>query len=275
MPDIFKFRNSLNSFAMLKPSTCISMSATPSLPILLSLEIRQLPLICIWLPAQNLGVLDMAVSSYSARKLWLTMLKSISWNVNDAWHHSHSSMIWVILRSISQILVNLKHRDRVSDLTFESVGINRGEKSCGEGESGDSILSIWKERKYLKSVNLSRCRGITDMGVSALGDGCGQLQTINLNRCEGVTDMVVSALGGGCGQLQSVNLSHYRGITDMGVSALGHGCRKLQTINLSHCRGITDMVVSALDHGCGQLQSIDLSHCRGITDMGVSAPGRG
>ena len=111
----------------------------------------------------------MAVSSYSARKLWLTILKSISWKVNDAWHLSHSSMIMVILRSISttQILVNLKHRDRVSDLTFESVSINRGQKSCGEGESGDSILSVWKERKYLNSVNLSHCHGITDMGVSA------------------------------------------------------------------------------------------------------------
>jgi hypothetical protein len=95
MPDIFKFRNSLNSFAMLKPRTCISTSATPSLPLFLSLEIRRIHFIYVWLDVQNFGVLDMAVSSYSGRKLWLTMLKSISWKAIDAWQHSHSSMIWV------------------------------------------------------------------------------------------------------------------------------------------------------------------------------------
>ena len=58
------------------------------------------------------------------------------------------------------------------------------------------------------------------MGVSALGDGCGQLQTIDLSYCDGITDMGVSALGDGCGQLQTIDLSDCRRITDMGVSAL-------------------------------------------------------
>ena len=186
MLDIFfKFENSVNIFVMLKSSSCISRSATPSLPIFLRLEIQQIPVLCVWLDVQNFGVLDIAVSSNSAREQWLTMLKSISWEAIDAWQHSHSSLVWVILRSISitQILVNLKHRDkkRVSDFTFKAVGINRGQKSCGEGQSGDSMLSIWEERKYLKSVNLSQCQGITDMGVSALGRGCDQLQSTNLS----------------------------------------------------------------------------------------------
>ena len=260
---------------MLKPSSCISASATPSLPIFLRLEIQQIPFICVWLDVQNFGVLDIAVSSNSARELWLAMLRSISWKAIDAWQHSHSSMKWVILRSISitQILVNLKHRDekRVSDLTFEAVGVNRGQKSCGEGQSGDSMLSIWEERKYLKSVNLSGCHGITDMVVSVLGDGCGQLQTIDLSCCDAITDMGVSALGCGCGQLLSINLNGCQGITDMGLSALGDGCGQLQSIDLRYCPLITDMGVSALGRGCGQLLIINLIFCLGVTDMGVSA----
>jgi Leucine Rich repeat len=235
----FKFENSVNIFVMLRSSSCISRSATPSLPIFLRLEIQQIPFICVWLDVQNFGVLDMSVSSYSARDQWLTMLRSISWKAIDAWQHSHSSLIWVILRSISitQILVNLKHRDeeRVSDVTFEAVGINRGQKSCGEGQSGDSMLSIWEEGKYLKSVDLSHCHGITDMVVSALADGCGQLQSINLSQCHHITDDGLSALGLGCGQLQSIDLSHCDRVTDDGVSALCRGCGQLQTINISNC----------------------------------------
>ena len=78
------------------------------------------------------------------------------------------------------MLVDLNHKDRVTDLTFVAVGITCGRIPCDDEVQGNSIWSIWEERKYLKSVDLSQCQGITDIGVSALGDGCGQLHTINL-----------------------------------------------------------------------------------------------
>ena len=188
---------------MSKHTNCMD----PSLPLFLALEDRQIPLICIWLDMQSLSRLDVAVSSSRARKLWLIILESITCKAIDVWHHCYLSMTWAILRSIriAHILVNPKHRDRISELIFEAVG----------------ILSIWKERRYLKSIDLHDCEGITDICVSALGDGCGQLQEINLSGCEGITDIGVSALGHGCGQLQTINLAGCEGITDIGVSALG------------------------------------------------------
>jgi hypothetical protein len=64
------------------------------------------------------------------------------------------------------------------------------------------------------------------MGVSALGDGCGQLHTINLSGCQGITDMGLSALVNGCGQLQMIDLKDCHRITNMGISALRLlGCR--------------------------------------------------
>ena len=47
---------------------------------------------------------------------------------------------------------------------------------------------------------------MTDVGISALGAGCGQLRSIDLKCCSKVTDAGISALGAGCGQLQSIDL---------------------------------------------------------------------
>jgi hypothetical protein len=145
----------------------------------------------VWLDVQNLGLLDIALSSNIARKQWLIILSSNTCKAIDGWHHSHLSMRWVIKRNIcvTQLLVNLKYRDTISDLTFQAVGINGSQTVRDEEVKGESNLSIWKESKYLLSIDLTRCRGITDMALSALGHGCGQLQTMNISACFGVTDI--------------------------------------------------------------------------------------
>ena len=236
---------------MSKHSSHIGTKATSSSSaptIFLALEIRQIPILSPWLDAQSLSLLDIALSSNSARKSWLLILKSITFNAIDQWHHSHSSMKWAIKRNIcaTQILVSADHSDEVSDLTFEALGIHSNPTLCGEKEKGDSILATWEKRKYLQTIDLSSCEGITDIGISALCHGCDQLLTIHLSRCQGITDTGLLALGYGCSKLQTINLEGCQGITDMGISALGHGCGQLQTINLSWCQGITDMGISAL-----------------------------
>ena len=182
---------------MSKCMSCIDAIAKLRLPIFVAIESRHIPVLCTWLNVESLGVLDIAVSSHGARKPWLIILKSISCHAIDVWRHSHSSMIWMMLRGIhvTQVLVDHDHKDSVSDVTFVAVGITCGGMTCVDKLKSDSIWSIWEERKNLLTINLDGCRGITDISVSALGRGCGQLQTIDLNHCEGITDMGVSALG--------------------------------------------------------------------------------
>jgi hypothetical protein len=124
----------------------------------------------------HLGLLDNAVSSVRARKQWLNLLKSVISKAIDGWHHSHSSIKWVIMRDIhvTQILVNLKHRSEISDITFEDVNVNGSQTSCDEAAKVVSTFLTWDEPKYLVSIDLSGCRRITDIGLSALGHGCAQ-----------------------------------------------------------------------------------------------------
>ena len=61
---------------------------------------------------------------------------------------------------------------------------------------------------------------MTDIGISALGAGCGQLRSIDLSCCRKVTDIGMSTLSAGCSQLQSVNLSWCCKVTNAGVLSL-------------------------------------------------------
>jgi hypothetical protein len=256
---------------MSKFTKCIDTRAAFDLPIFLALECRQIPIIFTYLSVQNICSVDIAMSSYYMRKQWLFILKSISCKAIDLWLHSHSSMRWVILRNIrvSQFFADWGQSDKISDLTFEAARINGGRTLSGEEIKGESISLIWEQGKYLKSIYLSGCQGITDAGLSALCYGCSQLQVIFLSSCDGITDISLSALGHRCGQLKDISLTGCVRITDVGVSALVHGCSQLMSINLTGCQGITDICLSAVGHGCSQLLSIDLAGCQGITDVGL------
>ena len=46
-----------------------------------------------------------------------------------------------------------------------------------------------------------------------MGVGCGQLQIIDLSLCRQVTDIGISALGVGCDHLQRINFLHCSDVT--------------------------------------------------------------
>jgi hypothetical protein len=121
--------------------------------------------------------------------------------------------------------------------------------------------------KYVVDLDLTGCRGITD--VSALATG--NVEKLDLGFCRGITD--VSALENGSvytlslagcqkvtdvsslGNMLKLNLSYCDGVKD--VSSLGN----MLKLNLSYCKGVTD--VSSL----GGVHILNLSHCKGVTDV--------
>jgi Leucine Rich repeat len=191
-----------------------------TLPIFLALECLHISFIRDWLSGRTLGILDTALSSHGYRYLWLDILKSITTKAVCKWRHSHSSFRWLILRNIrvTQVLVSPENCEEVSDMTFEAVGINQISIALSE----DSAISVssWERCKCL---DLGGCLNITDIGVSALSHGCGQLQRISLYGCKKITDVGVLAVSHGCGQPHAVNVSGCENITDIGVSALVNG----------------------------------------------------
>jgi hypothetical protein len=151
----------------------------------------------------------MAVSSYYARKTWLITLMSMSHNAMNVWHHSHSSLMWVVSKSIcvTQILsaAYLISHSKLSATIATQLHVVKNSK-----------LPIGEERKYIESIDLIEREGTTDISLSALGYGFDQLQAINLKGCQGVTDIAILASCYGCRQLRSIDISDCQGITDIG-----------------------------------------------------------
>ena len=77
---------------------------------------------------------------------------------------------------------------------------------------------MWSAAEHLSTGYVK----VTDVGVSALAAGCGQLQSIVLQGCSLVTDIGVSALGAGCGQLLSIFIKDCDKVTDAFILSLGH-----------------------------------------------------
>lgn len=94
----------------------------------------------------------------------------------------------------------------------------------------------------LTTLCLDCCFGITDCGLSLVGNGCPSLTTISLYRCN---------------------------ITDIGLESLANTCLALKHVNLSYCPRISDTGLRALSQGCCQLGAIKISNCRGVSGVGL------
>jgi hypothetical protein len=153
----------------------------------------------------------------------------------------------------------------------------------------------------MQRLNLSGCRDVTDIDVSALGYECGQLQRLHLSgrrglhhrhRCSSTGPWMRSAIdnqsqwlllhhghrsisnGSWISQLLSINLSDCE-LIFTGLSALVHGFCQLQDIKLSDSWGITYKGISSVDDWLGELQIIHLRYCVDFTDRTLSALAHG
>jgi hypothetical protein len=83
-------------------------------------------------------------------------------------------------------------------------------KTFDAGATTDEGISGWLQTvdgAKVKVVVLYGCKKVTDVGVSALAQGCSGLQRIELSGCGQVTDAGVHALVQGCSGLQHIGRS--------------------------------------------------------------------
>ena len=154
---------------------------------------------------------------------------------------------------------NLTSDRQITDMTFAGVGILciQNVDSVNEGflrwlgMRCDTSSGLDKD-EYIRtqglsqvtSINIDNCYRISDIGVSAIAQGCPLLTSIGLCGCHRLSDVGVSAIAQGCPLLTSINLHNNNRISDVGVSAIAQGCPLLTSINLVGCDGLSETVLS-------------------------------
>ncbi|OMO90830.1 hypothetical protein COLO4_18854 [Corchorus olitorius] len=176
----------------------------------------------------------------------------------------------------------------VTDLSLTSL-LNVTEKGFWVMGNGHGL-------QKLKSFAVTSCRGVTDLGIEAVGKGCPNLKQFCLRKCAFLSDNGLVSFAKAAGSLESLQLEECHRITQFGffgsllncgaklkavslVNCLGikdlncglpavSPCESLRSLSIRNCPGFGDASLAALGKFCPQLQNLEFSGLHGITDAG-------
>lgn len=124
-----------------------------------------------------------------------------------------------------------------------------------------------KAMKDLSSIKVDGAQ-VADCGFQTISTNCKLLVEIGLSKCMGLTDLGIIELVYGCPNLKIIDLTCCCFITDAAISAVANSCRNLLCLKLESCNLITEKSLHQLGSCCLLLEELDLTDCSGVDDRG-------
>ncbi|KAF4380556.1 hypothetical protein G4B88_008707 [Cannabis sativa] len=140
-----------------------------------------------------------------------------------------------------------------------------------------AVSVAWKST--LRSINLSRSRAFSSIGLLTLVSNCSGLVEIDLSNGTELTDSAAKAIAE-ARNLEILRLSRCKSITDIGIGciAITEKClshilqlQHLEDLILEGCHGIDDNGLSTLNHTCKSIKMINMSNCQSLSYIGLSS----
>ena len=98
---------------------------------------------------------------------------------------------------------------------------------------------------------MSDCDGVTDASLISLGRCCNQLISIDVGRCKNITDRGLEGYADCC-----------RNVTAESYPDVSHSCYLLSNTDVSRRKEIADKGISGLAHRCSLLRNINIGQER-------------
>ncbi|KAL0375409.1 UNVERIFIED_CONTAM: F-box/LRR-repeat protein 3 [Sesamum radiatum] len=114
-------------------------------------------------------------------------------------------------------------------------------------------------KEMLRSINLSRSKFFSHVGLSNLALNCRNLVEIDLSNATELKDLAAAAIAE-AKNLERLWLVRCKSITDIGIGCIAVGCRKLRLLSLKWCLGVGDLGVGLIAVKCKDMRSLDLSY---------------
>ncbi|PON34708.1 F-box domain containing protein [Parasponia andersonii] len=144
------------------------------------------------------------------------------------------------------------------------------------GERGFWIMGNGQGLQKLKSITITSCQGVTDMGLEAAGKGCPNLKHFCLRKCVSVSDNGLVSFVKSAGSLESLQLEECHRITQFGFFGSLLNCgKKLKAVSLVYCLGIKDLNVGLSQLSlCESLRSLCIRNCPGFGNSSLAVLGK-
>ncbi|KAL6002898.1 hypothetical protein ACLOJK_023120 [Asimina triloba] len=134
----------------------------------------------------------------------------------------------------------------------------------------DLLPSILTHRyRHVHHLDLTLCPLLSDISLSVVATACrSSLLSIDLSRSRLFTHVGLADLVSNCPSLVEIDLSNASEMTDVGAAAISRA-RNLERLRLVRCKKVTDLGIGCIAVGCPKLRMICLRWCLGVTDLGV------
>lgn len=166
--------------------------------------------------------------------------------------------------------LDISNNKRITEMSLQTVG-----EFCEGLQSlrlqkiplPDVAMMAVAQCRNLQVLMLTKCREISDVGLSCIAAGCKNLLDLSLKWCVGVTDKGIVMLVANCLQLRTLDLSDTR-VTGIGLQAVAQ-LPALHFLNLAQCSFVDNSALAALQTGCSSLMGLDLTGCTRINETGA------
>ncbi|KAK7300856.1 hypothetical protein RJT34_11707 [Clitoria ternatea] len=128
---------------------------------------------------------------------------------------------------------------------------------CVDDDTLNSLSLAWNSS--LVSIDLSRSRFFSHVGLSALALNCTCLIELDLSNRTDLNDLAAKAIAEAA-NLERLCLGRCKSITDLGIGCIAVKCSKLRFVGLRWCIRVTDFGVGLIAIKCKEIRSLDLSY---------------
>ncbi|XP_023561940.1 F-box/LRR-repeat protein 4 isoform X2 [Octodon degus] len=153
-----------------------------------------------------------------------------------------------------------------SELQHLSLG------SCVMIEDYDVIASmIGAKCKKLQTLDLWRCKNITENGIAELASGCPLLEELDLGWCPTLQSSTgcFARLARQLPNLQKLFLTANRSVCDTDIEELASNCARLRQLDILGTRMVSPASLRKLLEACKELALLDVSFCSQIDNRAV------
>ncbi|XP_038617233.1 F-box/LRR-repeat protein 4 isoform X2 [Tachyglossus aculeatus] len=144
--------------------------------------------------------------------------------------------------------------------------------SCVMVEDYDEITSVMGAKcKKLRTLDLWRCKNVTESGMAQLAAGCPLLEELDLGWCPSLQSSTgcFARLARKLPNLQKLFLTANRSVCDNDITELASNCPRLRQLDILGTRMVSPASLRKLLESCKDLSLLDVSFCSQIDNRVV------